>query len=192
MRAQNIGWPNSARQGFARWIRDQDALLVTDTTLRDAHQSILATRVRTADIVAGARHIARRSPQLLSLECWGGATYDVALRFLHEDPWERLERLRDAAPNLCLQMLLRGRSTARLHRVSRHRRRAVHPRGDHGRHRHLPGVRRADSVDQMAPRSGQRSMPERWLRGRCATRGTWSTQPRTSTPSTITCEWRKG
>ncbi len=98
-------------EGFARWMRDQESLLVSDTTLRDAHQSILATRVRSADIVAGARHIARRSPQLLSLECWGGATYDVALRFLHEDPWERLERLRDAAPNLCLQMLLRGRNT---------------------------------------------------------------------------------
>ena len=98
-------------EGFAAWMRESKALLVTDTTLRDAHQSILATRVRTFDLVAGARHIAQRSPGLLSLECWGGATYDVALRFLHEDPWERLERLRAAAPNLCLQMLLRGRNT---------------------------------------------------------------------------------
>ncbi len=96
---------------FARWMRDNDDLLVTDTTLRDAHQSILATRVRTLDLVAGARHLAHASPELLSLECWGGATYDVALRFLHEDPWDRLEQLRDAVPNLCLQMLLRGRNT---------------------------------------------------------------------------------
>lgn len=96
---------------FASWMRASEALLVTDTTLRDAHQSILATRVRTIDLVAGARHLAHTAPGLLSLECWGGATYDVALRFLHEDPWERLERLREAAPNLCLQMLLRGRNT---------------------------------------------------------------------------------
>ncbi len=96
---------------FATWMRRSVPLLVTDTTLRDAHQSILATRVRTFDLVAGARHLAQQNPGLLSLECWGGATYDVALRFLHEDPWERLERLRDAAPNICLQMLLRGRNT---------------------------------------------------------------------------------
>ncbi len=97
--------------GFAAELRAADAVAVTDTTLRDAHQSILATRVRTIDLVAGARQIAHTMPQLLSLECWGGATFDVALRFLHEDPWERLERLRDAAPNLCTQMLLRGRNT---------------------------------------------------------------------------------
>lgn len=96
---------------FARWLRERTEVAVTDTTLRDAHQSILATRVRTIDLVAGARHIARALPELLSLECWGGATYDVALRFLHEDPWERLTRLREAVPNLCLQMLLRGRNT---------------------------------------------------------------------------------
>ena len=97
--------------GFAAWMRNQGQLLVTDTTLRDAHQSILATRVRTIDLVEGARHIAHRTPNLLSLECWGGATYDVALRFLHEDPWDRLEALREAVPNVCLQMLLRGRNT---------------------------------------------------------------------------------
>ncbi len=97
--------------GFASWMRNSEPLLVTDTTLRDAHQSILATRVRTIDLVAGARHIADRTPELLSLECWGGATFDVALRFLHEDPWVRLERIREAAPNICLQMLLRGRNT---------------------------------------------------------------------------------
>ncbi len=96
---------------FASWLRSSSEVAVTDTTLRDAHQSILATRVRSFDLVAGARHLAHSQPQLLSLECWGGATYDVALRFLHEDPWDRLARIREAAPNLLLQMLLRGRNT---------------------------------------------------------------------------------
>ena len=96
---------------FAAELRAQDAVAITDTTLRDAHQSILATRVRTIDLVAGARQMAHTMPELFSLECWGGATFDVSLRFLHEDPWERLERLREAAPNLCTQMLLRGRNT---------------------------------------------------------------------------------
>ncbi len=96
---------------FAAELRAQTALAVTDTTLRDAHQSILATRMRSFDLVAGARHMAAGMPELLSLECWGGATFDVSMRFLHESPWERLERLREAAPNLCLQMLLRGRNT---------------------------------------------------------------------------------
>ena len=84
---------------------------VTDTTFRDAHQSLLATRVRTRDLAAVAGHVARLTPQLWSVEAWGGATYDVALRFLAEDPWERLATLREAMPNLCLQMLLRGRNT---------------------------------------------------------------------------------
>jgi pyruvate carboxylase len=98
-------------EGFAAALRAQREVAVTDTTFRDAHQSLLATRVRTRDLVAGAGHTARLLPELLSLECWGGATYDVALRFLAEDPWERLAALREAAPNLCLQMLLRGRNT---------------------------------------------------------------------------------
>ena len=84
---------------------------VTDTTFRDAHQSLLATRVRTRDLLAVADHVARTTPQLWSVECWGGATYDVALRFLDEDPWERLAALREAIPNIGLQMLLRGRNT---------------------------------------------------------------------------------
>jgi pyruvate carboxylase len=98
-------------EGFAHWLRARDRIGVTDTTFRDAHQSLLATRVRTRDLVAVAPYVARMTPQLLSLECWGGATYDVALRFLAEDPWERLAALRAAVPNLCLQMLLRGRNT---------------------------------------------------------------------------------
>ncbi|HXR14173.1 MAG TPA: pyruvate carboxylase [Solirubrobacteraceae bacterium] len=93
---------------FASELRASTAVALTDTTLRDAHQSLLATRMRTFDMVAAAPHIAQTLPGLLSLECWGGATFDVALRFLHEDPWSRLERLREAVPNICLQMLLRG------------------------------------------------------------------------------------
>jgi pyruvate carboxylase len=98
-------------EGFARALRAAGAVAVTDTTFRDAHQSLLATRVRTRDLVAVGPHVARMTPQLLSVECWGGATYDVALRFLGEDPWERLAALREVMPNLCLQMLLRGRNT---------------------------------------------------------------------------------
>ncbi|MBP2476989.1 pyruvate carboxylase [Crossiella equi] len=98
-------------RGFADWLRNSPAVGVTDTTFRDAHQSLLATRVRSKDLLAVAPHVARLTPELLSLECWGGATYDVALRFLAEDPWERLAALREAVPNICLQMLLRGRNT---------------------------------------------------------------------------------
>ncbi|KQY09888.1 pyruvate carboxylase [Mycobacterium sp. Root135] len=98
-------------EGFAAWLRDSPAVGVTDTTFRDAHQSLLATRVRTSGLLAVAPYIARMTPELLSLECWGGATYDVALRFLKEDPWERLAALREVVPNICLQMLLRGRNT---------------------------------------------------------------------------------
>jgi len=98
-------------KGFADWMRTGPGLLVTDTTFRDAHQSLLATRVRTSGLLRVAPHLARMTPQLLSVECWGGATYDVALRFLKEDPWERLAALREEIPNICLQMLLRGRNT---------------------------------------------------------------------------------
>ncbi|MER2083676.1 pyruvate carboxylase [Rhodococcus sp. (in: high G+C Gram-positive bacteria)] len=97
--------------GFAAALREQKAVAVTDTTFRDAHQSLLATRVRTSGLLAVAGHVSRMTPELLSLEAWGGATYDVALRFLKEDPWERLAALREAVPNICLQMLLRGRNT---------------------------------------------------------------------------------
>lgn len=96
---------------WARSLRAQTALAVTETTMRDAHQSLLATRVRTKDLVAVAPHVARLTPQLFSVEAWGGATYDVALRFLGEDPWERLTSLRQAMPNIPIQMLLRGRNT---------------------------------------------------------------------------------
>ncbi|GFG99145.1 pyruvate carboxylase [Mycobacterium timonense] len=98
-------------QRFAAWLRESRGVAVTDTTFRDAHQSLLATRVRTSGLIKVAPYLARTMPQLLSVECWGGATYDVALRFLKEDPWERLAALREAMPNICLQMLLRGRNT---------------------------------------------------------------------------------
>ncbi|MEA5456862.1 pyruvate carboxylase [Sinomonas sp. JGH33] len=98
-------------EGFAKALREQTAVAVTDTTFRDAHQSLLATRVRTRDLVAAGPAVSVLTPQLLSVEAWGGATYDVALRFLGEDPWQRLAALRKAIPNVCLQMLLRGRNT---------------------------------------------------------------------------------
>ena len=98
-------------EGFAAWLRDGNAIGITDTTFRDAHQSLLATRLRTSGLLRVAPYIARTMPQLLSVECWGGATYDVSLRFLKQDPWERLAALREALPNICLQMLLRGRNT---------------------------------------------------------------------------------
>jgi pyruvate carboxylase len=96
---------------FAADLRKQTAIAITDTTFRDAHQSLLATRIRGRDLIQIAPYVSRLTPQLFSVEAWGGATYDVALRFLGEDPWERLESLRAAMPNLCIQMLLRGRNT---------------------------------------------------------------------------------
>ncbi|QDW55066.1 pyruvate carboxylase [Burkholderia sp. KBS0801] len=93
---------------FARWMLDQKQVLLTDTTMRDAHQSLFATRMRTADMLPIAPFYARELSQLFSLECWGGATFDVALRFLKEDPWERLALLRERVPNILFQMLLRG------------------------------------------------------------------------------------
>jgi len=93
---------------FAQWTVQQKQLLVTDTTFRDAHQSLLATRVRSLDMLAVAPAVAWRTPRLFSLEMWGGATFDTAMRFLHEDPWERLRQLRQRVPNICFQMLFRG------------------------------------------------------------------------------------
>jgi pyruvate carboxylase len=95
-------------QKFAEWMRNEKRVLFTDTTMRDGHQSLLATRMRTYDIARVAGTYARALPQLFSLECWGGATFDVAMRFLTEDPWERLAEIREGAPNILLQMLLRG------------------------------------------------------------------------------------
>ena len=97
-------------EALAAWLRALDHVAVTDTTLRDAHQSLLATRVRSRDLVIGARAQAALLPGLFSLECWGGATFDAALRFLGDDPWTRLELLREAVPGTLTQMLIRGRN----------------------------------------------------------------------------------
>ncbi len=93
---------------FAEWTRDQKRLLITDTTMRDAHQSLLAARMRSYDQLKVADAIAQRASQLYSLECWGGATFDTSMRFLYENPFKRLRRLRERIPNICFQMLLRG------------------------------------------------------------------------------------
>lgn len=96
------------RDAFVKQLRADKQIHYTDTTYRDAHQSLVATRVRSKDILAVANGFARNTPQFLSSEVWGGATFDVALRFLHECPWERLQKLREAMPNTLLQMLFRG------------------------------------------------------------------------------------
>ena len=93
---------------FAKWMLEQKRVLITDTTMRDAHQSLLATRMRSIDMTAIAPYYSSLLPQLFSMECWGGATFDVAMRFLKEDPWKRLEQFRERMPNLLLQMLLRS------------------------------------------------------------------------------------
>ena len=111
-----VGVPDGYRQkldqlgpeAFAQWVWSEPRVLLTDTTLRDAHQSLLATRMRSYDLLRIAPAYARLLPQFFSVECWGGATFDVALRFLKEDPWARLAGLREAMPNMLLQMLLRG------------------------------------------------------------------------------------
>ena len=95
-------------KGFAAWTREQTRLLMTDTTFRDAHQSLMATRVRSYDLLRIADYVARELPQLYSIEMWGGATFDVTMRFLLEDPWKRLQALREKIPNICFQMLLRA------------------------------------------------------------------------------------
>ncbi len=95
-------------KGLARWMKNQTRVLMTDTTMRDAHQSLLATRMRSDDITRIAQAYSRGLPNLFSLECWGGATFDVAMRFLNEDPWDRLAKVREGAPNILTQMLLRG------------------------------------------------------------------------------------
>ena len=93
---------------FAQWMKEHPTALITDTSMRDAHQSLFATRMRTDDMTTIAPYYARMAPELFSLECWGGATFDTAMRFLKEDPWDRLVRLREAVPNILLQMLLRA------------------------------------------------------------------------------------
>lgn len=95
-------------KAFAKTIRDHKGLLLMDTTLRDAHQSLLATRVRTKDLLKISPFVSHEFSNLFALENWGGATFDVAMRFLFEDPWERLVKMRELIPNIPFQMLLRG------------------------------------------------------------------------------------
>ncbi len=143
--------------GFAADLRAQTRLAVTDTTFRDAHQSLLATRVRTRDLLAIAPAVSKMTPELLSIEAWGGATYDVALRFLGEDPWDRLAALRTAIPNICLQMLLRGRNTVGYTPYPTAVTTAFVERSDRQRDRYLPDLRRAQRRRTDAP--GDRGGP---------------------------------
>lgn len=99
---------NEGKEKFIQWLKESKSIQYTDTTFRDAHQSLLATRVRTIDILKVAEAVSKNHPELFSLEMWGGATFDVALRFLHENPWERLTLLRERIPNTLFQMLIRG------------------------------------------------------------------------------------
>ena len=163
--------PGRVRPLAARSSAD---LKVTDTTFRDAHQSVLATRVRTRDLVAVGPAVARLTPNLLSLEVWGGATYDVALRFLAEDPWERLAVLRDAVPNIALQMLLRGRNTVGLHAVPAGRHRRLRGRG--GQHRRSTSSG-SSTRSTTSARCGRRST-------RSATPAPRSPRWRSATPAT--------
>jgi len=93
---------------FSNWLKNEKEIKFTDCTLRDAHQSLFATRARTKDILPYAEAYSFYHPQTFSMEVWGGATFDVALRFLHECPWDRLQKIRQAVPNILLQMLIRG------------------------------------------------------------------------------------
>lgn len=96
------------RDKFIEWLKNENSIQYTDTTFRDAHQSLLATRVRTIDMLKVAEAVSKNHPEIFSLEMWGGATFDVALRFLHEDPWQRLQLMRESIPNILFQMLIRG------------------------------------------------------------------------------------
>ncbi len=96
------------REKFVEWVQEQKSVLYTDTTFRDGHQSLLATRVRTQDLMKVAEGFAKNHPELFSMEVWGGATFDVSMRFLYESPWKRLAAMREAMPNMLLQMLFRG------------------------------------------------------------------------------------
>ena len=96
------------REKFIDWLKKEKSIQYTDTTFRDAHQSLLATRVRTFDLLRVAESFGKKNPEVFSMEVWGGATFDVCMRFLHESPWHRLQKLRKAIPNILFQMLLRG------------------------------------------------------------------------------------
>ena len=114
------GWKllDEGPKGYAKAVRDHKGLLLMDTTWRDAHQSLLATRMRTSELLKCADYTSEVLESCYSMEMWGGATFDVAMRFLHECPWDRLEKLRELVPNIPFQMLLRG-ANGRIHLVPR-------------------------------------------------------------------------
>ncbi len=180
-----------ARRFRARGCVTAKALGVTDTTFRDAHQSLLATRLRSTGLLQVAPYVARMMPQLLSIECWGGATYDVALRFLKEDPWERLAALREAVPNICLQMLLRGRNTVGYTPYPELVTGAFVEEASGDRNRHLPDLRCAEQrrVDAPGDRCGPRDRHRDRRSGDVLHRGSVATPARTCTRWTTTCGW---
>ncbi len=149
---------------FAQWAVRQKQLLVTDTTFRDAHQSLLATRVRTFDMLAVAPAVAWRTPQLFSLEMWGGATFDTAMRFLREDPWERLRQLRQRVPNICFQMLFRGSNAVGYSNYPDNVVQGLRAPCGGGRHRHFPHFRFAQLFTQSEGGHGGRAGNARRLR----------------------------
>ncbi len=129
---------------LAQRIRDERRLLITDTTLRDAHQSLLATRVRTYDMLAIANTIAYRLSNLFSVEMWGGATFDTSMRFIQEDPWDRLIELRRRIPNVLFQMLLRASNAVGYTHVPRQRRPRLHQEERRRRDRRVSHLRLAE------------------------------------------------
>ena len=167
-------------------MREQTRVLVTDTTMRDAHQSLLATRMRTLrHLVACADAYARGLPQLLSLECWGGATFDVAMRFLTEDPWERLALMRERVAQPAAADAAARRQRRRLHQLSRQCRPLLRQAGGGGRHRSVPHLRLPELGREHARRDrrggrGRQARPK----ARSATPATSSTPTGPNTPST--------
>ena len=153
---------------------EQKKLLITDTTMRDAHQSLLSTRVRTRDMVKGADGTAEILNDCFSLEMWGGATFDVAYRFLHESPWERLRLLREKIPNIPFQMLLRGANAVGYTNYPDNLVRAFVQEAARARHRRVPGVR----LPELDPRHGGRH-------GRGPQAGQDLPRPPSATPATF-------
>ena len=175
--------------GFASWMRAQERLLVTDTTFRDAHQSLLATRFRTHDLLGPAAYYARHLPGLLSLEAWGGATFDVAMRFLKEDPWDRLAQLREAVPNLLLRCCCGPRTRSATPTTRTTSSATSWPR--------RPTPASTSSASSTAS-TGSRTCASRWTRCSSrgcswrrpsATRATSPTRRATSTTSPTTWTW---
>ncbi len=117
-RVQSKGLLMVEEEKFITWLKDSKTIQYTDTTFRDAHQSLLATRVRTIDLLKVANAVSKNHPEIFSLEMWGGATFDVALRFLHESPWERLTLLRERIPNIPFSDAYPWLQRCWIHRIS--------------------------------------------------------------------------